>query len=141
MACVALPTCPLAVGESERVLPALIDRLEVELARLGISQERFSIRMTGCHNGCARPYNADVGLVARTAGKYAIYLGGRLLGDRLNWVYRELVPLDEIVGALVPIFAYFKFQRRDGETFGDFCDRKGIGDLTAWAERYVPVPA
>jgi len=135
MACVAMPTCPLAVTESERVLPGVIDRLEAELARLGLSAERFTVRMTGCPNGCSRPYNADVGLVGRTAGKYTIYLGGRLLGDRLNFVYKDLVKLDDIVPTLVPVLVYFRAHRRPGESLGDFCLRKGPADLAAWAER------
>jgi sulfite reductase (ferredoxin) len=135
MACVALPTCPLAVAESERVLPAMIDRIEADLAALGLGSERFTLRMTGCPNGCARPYNADVALVGRTAGKYAIYLGGRLLGDRLNFVYKELVKLDDVVAVLQPLFVYFRRGRLPGETFGDFCHRKGAADLAAWAEQ------
>lgn len=135
MACVALPTCPLAVAESERVLPGLIDRMEEELARLGLADEVFTVRMTGCPNGCARPYNADVGIVAKTKGKYTIYLGGRRLGDRLGFVYKELVPLEEIVAALVPVFTYFRQDRQDGETLGDFCDRMGVENLTAWSQQ------
>jgi len=123
MACVALPTCPLAVAESERVLPGLLDRLEAELARLGLSAERLTVRMTGCANGCARPYNADVGLVGRNAGKYTIYLGGRVLGDRLAFLYRDLVPLDSIPAALAPLFVDFKRGALPGEAFGDFCVR------------------
>lgn len=129
MACVALPTCPLAVTESERVLPGLLDRLEVELDRLGLSAQRFTVRMTGCPNGCARSYNADVGLVGRTLGKYAIFLGGRLLGNRLASVYKELVPLEKIVDELLPVLVYFRDERQDGETLGDFCHRKGAEDL------------
>lgn len=135
MACVSLPTCPLAVTESERALPGLIDRLEAELARLGLSREVFTVRMTGCPNGCARPYNADVGLVGRTLGKYTIYLGGRRLGNRLAFVYQQLVPLDEIVPALIPLFQRFKEERRQGESFGDFCDRQGAADLRASSEQ------
>jgi sulfite reductase (ferredoxin) len=131
MACVALPTCPLAVTESERVLPGVIDRLEVELARLGLAEERFTIRMTGCPNGCARPYNADVGLVGKTKDKYTIYLGGRVLGDRLAFVYKEIVPLDEIVAELTRVFTYFRQARQDGETLGDFCHRKGVDGLSS----------
>jgi len=137
MACVAMPTCPLAVAEAERVLPGVVDGLEVELARLGLSSERFTVRMTGCPNGCARPYNADVGLVGRTKGKYTVYLGGRLLGDRLAFVYKDLVPLDEIVPVLVPVLTYYKQDRRCGETFGDFCDRQGVEALTAWSEQFA----
>lgn len=135
MACVALPTCPLAVTESERVLPGLIDRLEAELARLGLSREVFTVRMTGCPNGCARPYNADVGLVGRTLGKYTIYLGGRRLGNRLGFIYKELVPLDEIVPALLPVFEQFKEQRTGGESFGDFCHRQGAAALQTICEQ------
>ncbi|WP_347242724.1 NADPH-dependent assimilatory sulfite reductase hemoprotein subunit [Thermogutta sp.] len=129
MACVALPTCPLAVTESERVLPGLIDQLEVELARLGLQNERFTVRMTGCPNGCARPYNADIGLVGRTVNKYAIYLGGRLLGDRLGELYLDTVPLAEIIPTLKPVLELFAQQRQNGETLGDFCHRIGIHRL------------
>lgn len=135
MACVALPTCPLAVTESERVLPGVIDRLEAELARLGLQTEAFTVRMTGCPNGCARPYNCDVGLVGKTAGKYSVYLGGRLPGDRLGFLYKDLVKFDDIVPTLVPLFEYFRQERLNGETFGDFCLRKGPEDLAARAAR------
>ncbi len=137
MACVALPTCPLAVTESERVMPALIDQLEAELARLELSNERFTTRMTGCPNGCARTYNAEIGLVGKTLNKYTIYLGGRLLGDRLAFIYKDLVPLDQIVPALVPVLAYFKRDRQEGESLGDFCHRKGPADLLAWADQHA----
>lgn len=134
MACVALPTCPLAVAESERALPGLLDRLEIEIARLGLYSEKFTIRMTGCPNGCARPYNADIGLVGRSAGKYAVYLGGRLLGNRLGFLYQDRVPFEELVPTLVPVLVYFKEQQRNGESLGDFCARKGPEALRAWAE-------
>ncbi len=131
MACVALPTCPLAVTESERVLPALIDRLEAELARLGLQDEKLTLRMTGCPNGCARPYNCDIGLVGKTVGKYTVFLGGRWLGDRLGFLYKDLVKLEDIVPTLVPVLEYFRQERIAGETFGDFCWRKGPEDLAA----------
>ncbi len=137
MACVALPTCGLAVTESERVLPSVIDQLEVELAKLGLGQEAFTLRMTGCPNGCARPYNADIGLVGKTKGKYSVFLGGQLLGKRLNQLYKDLVPLEEIVPTLVPVFVAFKQHRLDRETFGDFCDRVGNEQLARWAEQYA----
>lgn len=129
MACVALPTCPLAVTESERVAPGVLDQLEVELRRLGLAQERFTVRMTGCPNGCARPYNADIGLVGRTKGKYAIYLGGRVEGDRLAQLFQNLVPLEQIVPVLSPLLELFRSERRPGESLGDFCDRTGIERL------------
>jgi sulfite reductase (ferredoxin) len=134
MACVAWPTCGLSITESERALPGIIDQVEAELARLGLSQEKFTIRMTGCPNGCARPYNCDVGLVGKARGKYTVFLGGRLLGDRLNFVYKDMVPEEEVVGTLAPVFAYFKHAREAGETLGDFCLRKGAEDLAAWAD-------
>jgi sulfite reductase (ferredoxin) len=137
MACVAWPTCGLSITEAERALPGIIDQLEVELARLGLSAERFTVRMTGCPNGCARPYNSDIGLVGRTAGKYTLFLGGRLLGDRLNFLYKDLVPEAEVVSTLVPVLAYFKHAREAGETLGDFCHRKGHEDLLAWSEQFA----
>jgi sulfite reductase (ferredoxin) len=136
MACVALPTCGLAITESERALPGIIDQLEPELARLGLDSDRFIVRMTGCPNGCARPYNADVGLVGKAKDKYTVFLGGRLQGNRLNFIYKDLVPRDQIVATLVPVFAYFRQDRQPEESFGDFCDRKGQEDLAAWAEQY-----
>jgi len=131
MACVALPTCPLAVTESERVLPQLMDHLERELAALGLQDERFTVRMTGCPNGCARPYNADIGLVGKTLNKYTIFLAGRLLGDRLARVYLDVVPLDAIVPTLVRVFQLFAAKRRPGESFGDFCHRLGVDAIRA----------
>jgi sulfite reductase (ferredoxin) len=136
MACVALPTCPLSVTEAERVMPDLVSQFEQELQRLGLAEERFSIRMTGCPNGCSRPYNADIGLVGKTAGKYTIFLGGRLLGDRLNFLYKDLVPLEEIVPTLAPVLTYFRENRLPGETLGDFCHRKGPADLLAWSDQF-----
>ena len=136
MACVGLPTCPLTITESERALPGVIEQLELELARLGLSGEKFTVRMTGCPNGCARPYNADVGLSGRAVGKYSIYLGGRLLGDRMAFLHKDLVPLKEIVPTLTVLLTYFKHEREDGETFGDFCFRKGTDDLAKWSARF-----
>jgi sulfite reductase (ferredoxin) len=136
MACVAWPTCGLAVTESERALPPMIDQLEVELARLGLSNEKFTVRMTGCPNGCARPYNSDVGLVGKTVGKYTVFLGGRLLGNRMNFLYKDLVPADKVVSTLIPPLVYFKQARAEGESFGDFCHRLGKDALLAFAERF-----
>ncbi len=134
IACVALPTCPLAVTESERVMPDVMAQLEADLRRLGLENEKFTVRMTGCPNGCARPYNADIGLVGKTKNKYTIYLGGTLRGDRLAFIYRDVVPLEELAAALVPVLAYFKRDRSEGETLGDFCHRKGAEDLLGFAE-------
>lgn len=131
MACPALPTCGLAITESERILPTFINQLEAELDRLGLADEVFTTRMTGCPNGCSRPYNSDIGLVGKTVGKYTIFLGGRRLGDRLNFIYKDLVPEDEVVPTLVRVFDYFKNTRSEGETFGDFCFRQGVDKLLA----------
>jgi sulfite reductase (ferredoxin) len=139
MACPALPTCGLAVTESERVMPEIIDQLEVELEKLGLQDEVFTTRMTGCPNGCARPYNSDIGLVGKTKDKYTIFLGGRVLGDRLNFIYKDLVPTNEVVPALVPALRYFKESRLDGESFGDFCHRVGTQALAAQCERSASV--
>ncbi len=141
MACVAWPTCGLSITESERALPGIIDQVEAELARLGLADERFTVRMTGCPNGCARPYNCDVGLVGKARGKYTVFLGGRLLGDRLNFIYKDFVPEEEVAASLAPVFAYFKEARQPGETLGDFCLRKGAADLAAWAESHAPAAA
>lgn len=140
MACVALPTCSLAITESERVLPSVMDQLEKEIARLGLSSERFTVRMTGCPNGCARPYNADVGLVGKAKGRYTLYLGGTLLGTRLGTIYKDLVPLEQITPTLSPILIAFKQHRAStNETFGDFCHRAGKEQLEKWSVEYATV--
>lgn len=131
MACVALPTCSLAITEAERALPGIIDDLEQELARLDLQTEPIVVRMTGCPNGCTRPYVAEIGLVGRSLNKYALYLGGRNDGTRLNKLYQDLVPLDEIVPTLVPLLTYFKEHRLAEESFGDFCSRVHFEELKA----------
>lgn len=136
MACVAWPTCGLSITEAERALPGIMDQMESELAKLGLASEAFTVRMTGCPNGCARPYNSDIGLVGKTAGKYTVSVGGRLLGNRLNFIYKDLVPESEVVPTLTPLFVYFKQERTNGESFGDFCARKGREDLLAWSDVY-----
>ena len=136
MACPALPTCGLAITESERVMPSVVDELEVELAKLGLDTEQFTIRMTGCPNGCARPYTSDIGLVGKAVGKYTILVGGRLLGNRLNVIYKDMVPLREVVKELVPLLVYFKANREPGESLGDFCHRKGVEELLRFDAEY-----
>jgi sulfite reductase (ferredoxin) len=139
LACVALPTCSLAITESERVLPSVMDQLEKEIAKLGLSSERFTVRMTGCPNGCARPYNADVGLVGKAKGRYTLYLGGTLLGTRLGTIFKDLVPLEQITPTLVPILLAFKQHRLSvSESFGDFCHRAGKEQLEKWSVQYAP---
>lgn len=131
LACPAVPTCGLAISESERVLPGLIDQLEASLARLGLQEEVLSVRMTGCPNGCARPYQSDIGLVGRSGEKYTIFVGGRLLGDRLNTMLCDLVPMAQIIPTLEPLLDHFKLHRLERETFGEFCDRLGSEALQA----------
>ncbi len=136
MACVAWPTCGLSITEAERALPGMIDQLEIEVARLGLSNETFTVRMTGCPNGCARPYNSDIGLVGKAAGKYTVFVGGRVLGDRLNFVYKDMVPAAEVVSTIVPLLTFFKHERQGSESFGEFCHRKGPDNLIAWTDEY-----
>ncbi|GIW83005.1 MAG: hypothetical protein KatS3mg105_4812 [Gemmatales bacterium] len=131
MACPAIPTCGLAISESERALPGIIDQLETELQRLGLQDEKISVRMTGCPNGCVRPYQSDIGIVGRSGDKYMLFVGGNLLGTRLNFELRDLVPLKEIVPTLTPILESFKRDRLANEGFGDFCCRLGLEKLEA----------
>jgi sulfite reductase (ferredoxin) len=141
MACPAIPTCGLAISEAERVLPALIDQLEGELKRLGLGEEKISVRMTGCPNGCARPYQSDIGLVGRSGDKYTVLVGGNLLGTRLNFTLRDLVPQAQIVPLLVPVLEHFKQWRQDSESFGDFCHRLGVEKLQALLPEAAGKPA
>ena len=134
MSCVALPTCGLAITESERRLPGIIDALEQPLAKLGLGEERFTIRMTGCPNGCARPYNADMALVGKAKDRYTFFVGGGWLGNRLGYIYKDLVPDDVIVDEMIGVFAAFKANRLDGESLGEFCARVGKEDLTVMAD-------
>jgi sulfite reductase (ferredoxin) len=133
MACPAIPTCGLAVAESERVLPGLIRRIAAVEDELGLGGERISYRMTGCPNGCARPYLGDVGFVGTTLGKYDVFLGGDFEGTRLNELYATNVPLEEIPELLRPLLAEFGRERRPGQGFGDWCHEVGIVRLR---ERY-----
>lgn len=134
MSCVALPTCGLAITESERRLPGIIDSLEQPLAKLGLDRERFTIRMTGCPNGCARPYNADMALVGKAKDRYTLFVGGGWLGDRLAYVYKDLVTDDIVVDEMIGVFAAFKANRLDGESLGEFCTRVGKDDLAVMAD-------
>lgn len=130
LACPAWPTCGLAVTESERAMPGLLVELEAELKRQGLSGERISLHMTGCPNGCARPYTPDIGLVGKAAGeKYTLFLGGNAEGTRLAFLYEDMVPKEEIVPKLAPLFGLFKEKHQADESFGDFCNRLGRDEL------------
>jgi len=126
LACVALPTCGLALAESERYLPELIAALDGRLAAHGLSADDIVIRMTGCPNGCARPYLAEIGLVGKGPGRYNLYLGGAFDGSRLNKLYREDLDHAGIVAALDPVFAAYADERQAGERFGAFAIRAGF---------------
>jgi sulfite reductase (ferredoxin) len=129
MACPAIPTCGLAVAESERVLPSLIRDIETLVDEAGLADSPISVRMTGCPNGCARPYLGDVGLVGTTLGKYDVFLGGDPGGTRLNQEYAFAVPFESICGLLRPVLRAFAAERDHGEAFGDWCHRIGIEAL------------
>lgn len=141
MACPAIPTCGLALSESERALPDIIDQLEVELKRLGLENEKLTVRMTGCPNGCARPYQSDIGIVGRSGDKYTLFVGGNLIGSRLNFTLRDLVPLADLVPTLVPLLENFKRHRQAGEGFGDYCQRLGADKLMALIPEVSGKPA
>jgi sulfite reductase (ferredoxin) len=129
MACPAIPTCGLAITESERTLPAMVTELHSMLQSLGLADETLSVRMTGCPNGCARPYQSDVGLVGRSGDKYTLFVGGSYKGDRLNFVLQDLVPRDRIVPTLKTLLERFRAERRESEGFGDWCTRLGMEAL------------
>ena len=125
MACVALPTCGLALAESERYLPDLITQLDTVIEECGLRETDIVIRMTGCPNGCARPYLGEIGFVGRAPGKYNIYLGAAFDGARLNKLYKPSVKSEEIVNELAPIIRRYATERQEGEHFGDFTIRAG----------------
>jgi sulfite reductase (NADPH) hemoprotein beta-component len=126
VACVALPTCGLALAESERYLPDLVTALEARLAVHGLAEDDIVIRMTGCPNGCARPYLAEIGLVGKGPGRYNLYLGAAFEGTRLSKLYAEDLDHTAIVAALEPIIAAYAAERRQGERLGDFVVRAGF---------------
>lgn len=131
IACPAFPTCGLSITESERALPGIIDQLEVEVAKYGLESQQIAVHMTGCPNGCARPYTPDIGLVGKAVGKYTLFLGGNPEGTRLCFIYKDMVPGDELASTLSPLFGLYKAERNDGESFGDYCARMGQEALEA----------
>ena len=133
MACVSLPTCGLGLAESERYLPDLITRIEGLLSEVGLGDHEIIIRMTGCPNGCARPYMAEIGFVGKAPGKYQIYLGGNEPSTRLNRLWKDSVKDADIINELRPLFARYAQERKSGERFGDWVAR------VVWNE--APTPA
>ena len=123
LSCVALPTCGLALAESERALPEILEKFETILEAAGLKDDAISLRITGCPNGCARPYLAEIGLVGKAPNKYALYLGGSYVGTRLNRLVALSLTIDEAVLLLAPIMKRYALERNEGEGFGDFCDR------------------
>jgi sulfite reductase (NADPH) hemoprotein beta-component len=126
LACVALPTCALSLAEAERYLPVLITELEDTIESVGLRHDAITIRMTGCPNGCARPYIAEIGFVGRGPERYNVYLGGGHAGQRLSKLYKADVPADEIKALLAPVLSLYAKERNEGEKFGDFVIRAGI---------------
>lgn len=126
MACVALPTCPLAMAESERYLPVLVRRLNSLLSEFGLGSEPISLRITGCPNGCARPYLAEIGLVGKAPGLYDLHLGGDRAGTRLNCLVRESIDEDGLIESLRPLLARFSLERQAEEGFGEFLQRHDL---------------
>lgn len=136
MACVALPTCGLALAESERFLPDVVTQLEETVEAAGLRDDAITIRMTGCPNGCARPYLGEIGLVGRGPGVYNVYLGAGFYGERLNKLYRRDVKADRIEPLLKPILRHYAKDRNPGERFGDFTIRAGYIEPTETGSRF-----
>ena len=126
MACVALPTCPLALAEAQRYMPSLLTKIESLLKKNNLINEDIIIRMTGCPNGCARSYNAEIGFVGTAMGKYNLHLGGDHEGLRLNKIYKESLNEEQILNELDSLFTEFKIERKENEKFGDFTYRTKI---------------
>ena len=135
-ACVGLPTCGLALAESERAFPGVLDKIEEVMADLGLSEEPILIRMTGCPNGCARPYNADIAFVGRGPGKYAFYVGGSLTGERLVGLQQKSLPIAEIPGRVRELLEGFIRDRYQRETFSDYWGRTHVNGPSPKPEQF-----
>ena len=134
MACVSLPTCGLGLAESERYLPGLMTKIEALLTEVGLGDQEITIRMTGCPNGCARPYMAEIGFVGKGPGRYQLWLGGNESSTRLNRLYRETVKDPDIINELRPLFTRYAQEQLTGERFGDWVAR------VVWAEQPASEP-
>ena len=126
ISCVAFPTCGLAMAESERFLPGLLDRMEPLLKEAGLEKQTIHLRVTGCPNGCARPYLGEIALVGKSPGRYNLYLGAGFTGERLNKLYKESLTEDEIVRELTPLIERYGKERLKDEPFGDFLIRANV---------------
>jgi sulfite reductase (NADPH) hemoprotein beta-component len=130
MACPSLPTCGLGLAESERMLPGFLDRIEKLLAEVGLAGEEIIIRSTGCPNGCARPYMAEIAFVGKAPGRYQVWLGGDVAGTRLNKVWKEMIKEADLETEFRPVFTRFAKERNAGERFGDWCSRVFLKEQT-----------
>lgn len=140
MACPALPTCGLAITESERIMPSMLERIRSVLEKVGLQDEHFVVRMTGCPNGCARPYLAELGLVGSATESYQVWLGASPDQTRLSQAYVDRMHANDLETFLEPIFVYFKQERKEGESFGDFCDRVGFDAIRQFTVEYQSEP-
>ncbi|MCC5663064.1 sulfite reductase, ferredoxin dependent [Nostoc sp. CHAB 5784] len=141
MACPALPTCGLAITESERAIPGILERVRALLDKVGLQKEHFVVRMTGCPNGCARPYLAELGFVGSAPESYQLWLGGSPNQTRLAQPYTDKLHHNDLDSFLEPIFVYFKKSRKSKESFGDFCNRVGFDAIREFASTYEPQTA
>lgn len=140
MACVALPTCALAMAESERYLPSLLGKLDALMNELGLADAPITVRMSGCPNGCSRPFLAEIGFVGKAPGKYNVYLGGNARGERLNALYRENVGEQQILDSLRPLMEAYSTQRSEAEGFGDFLVRTGVVPAMLEGRQFQLIP-
>jgi sulfite reductase (NADPH) hemoprotein beta-component len=141
LSCVAFPTCGLAMAESERFLPGFLDRLEPLLAQAGLGKQAINLRVTGCPNGCARPFLGEIALIGKSPGHYNLYLGAGAVGERLNKLYKESQTEEEILSLLAPLIERYGQERQKGEAFGDFLVRVGIvAAVHAGREFHAPAP-
>ncbi|KAL3919806.1 MAG: hypothetical protein SGILL_003569 [Bacillariaceae sp.] len=141
MACPALPLCGLAQTEAERIMPSYLERIRAVLDKMGLSDEEILIRMTGCPNGCARPYMAELAFVGDGPKSYQIWLGGSPVLTRTAWPFKAKMKVDDLEITLEPILAMFKAQRQEFEAFGDFCHRVGAEKIEEYMENYNSVLA
>jgi sulfite reductase (ferredoxin) len=139
MSCPALPTCGQAITESERIMPQVVDELQSELNSVGLSEQVLHLRTTGCPNGCARPYTAEIGIVGASVGMYSLYLGGTPLGTRLAQLFAQNVKREDIPERLRPVIHHYRDHRETDEEFGDFCHRVGIEALKGMTEPSLAV--
>jgi sulfite reductase (ferredoxin) len=136
MACPSLPTCGLGIAESERALPGILERIQTLLDKLGMGEEKFVIRMTGCPNGCARPYMAELGFVGSATDAYQVWLGGSPDQTQLAEAYTQKLSTEQLEAFLEPLFVYFKQSKISGESFGQFCHRIGFDALREFSATY-----